>query len=345
MSIINGLGNVCKEILSSNILSGKIKEILPIFQKGKGAPITKTVQLFQDAVNGNHYYGFHKNQQMADSHQATVQRYAEIKSRLLVKVPVYQVVGDSGAFSEEGTKAALTFLKEQIPLEAAILYGYTGHDEQDGTKCINAVVSTFITQEKRIHQTFGNLVGFHTRAALDSWGCTGPELSHYFLVYSDDESRRETGTVFGDDIVTSDYFSDQLVMAEGGIQSFRQACNFLLLERPITALANLRGPKTRFALLVDGTKKDYFSAPEFLQHMKENVKAVKGEVSDSLLDTWYQEYLSTRLIADPKRQDYDTKKALLDDAWKLFKTEKLYKRLHLFKCGPHVKNSAIESKI
>ena len=55
-------------------------------------------------------------------------------------------------------------------------------------------------------------------------------------------------------------------------------------------------------------------------------------ITDQILDEWLDEYLSNHLLSDPKRKDYDTKKKLLDDAWKLFKTERLYARLHLFRC-------------
>ena len=331
--------------MSLNI-SQKVKEMVLNLQKKQGTFLTETMQCIKNQETESCFYGIQSDEQMVKDQDGqenindTVKRYAEIKAHILQKMglqpnfPVLQVVGDSAAFSLQGTQKAMKFLQQHLSSHSAIAYGYTGHFGSDGTQCVNAAVSTYIIQNGLVGQTIGNLVGFHTPTALDSWGCSGPTLNHYLLVYGKDESRRETGTVFGDDITTSDFLSDQLIMLEGGIQSFRQACNFLLLERPIIALTGLRGEKTRFALTEDGQSKNYFTAPEFLEFMKNKVKDGKEETtpSDEILNGWYDEYLHTRLLSDPKRGDYDTKKKLLDDAWKLFKGEKLYKKLHLFTC-------------
>lgn len=324
-----------KQVVLDVSVGTAIKKLIPSFQRRQGKFISETVQRIQ--VGGAYFYGIHRKEQDAADFKSTAKRYAEIKSHLLANMglsadtPIYEVVGDSAAFSASGTEKAMRFLEAEIPAHAVICYGYTGHDEVDGTKCVNAAVSALAMQPQRQGRVIGNLVGFHTPIALESWKCTGPQLEHYTLVYGEDESRRETGTVFGDDITTTDFISDKLLMQVGGIQSFRQACNFLLLQRPILALSGLRGDKTRFAILEDGSRKNYFDATEFLQFLKEKVAMQQEEISNALLDAWYSEYLSIRLLADPKRGDYDTKKKLLDDAWKLFKDEKLYKRLELFR--------------
>lgn len=335
-------------------ISKEVRELNLSFQKREGKYLTDTVQIIKDQNTGACFYGIHRDEQMVTNQdgqeyfEATQKRYAEIKSHILQQMqlqpntPLLQVVGDSAAFSLIGTQKAMRFLQTHLPSYSAVAYGYTGHSEPDGTKCVNAAVSAYVVEKGLTRQTIGNLVGFHTPTALDSWRCSGPELNHYLLVYGKDESNRETGTVFGDDITTSDFLSDRLIMLEGGIQSFRQACNFLLLGRPIVALTGLRGEKTRFGLAEDGNLKNYFTAPEFLQFMKDKIKNL--ETSDAcsnepyedhlikVLNEWFDEYLSNHLFSDPKSKDYDTKKKLLDDAWKLFKAERLYTRLHLFSC-------------
>lgn len=326
-------------------ISNMVKNLAVRFQRKEGAFLSETVQLINDPRTNVCFYGIHRDHQVISNHngcehfESTAKRYSEIKSHILSKMglqpntEVIEVVGDSAAFSLEGTQEAMNFLQRHLSPHAAVVYGYTGHSEKDGTKCVNAAVTDYVAERGLSKQTIGNLVGFHTPAALETWGCTGPELNHYILVYGDNESTRETGTVFGDDITTSDFLSDKLLMVEGGIQTFRQACNFLLLRRPILSLMGLRGDKTRFAVGEDGKSKNYFTAPEFLQFLKDRIKELgQKDLSNKILDGLYDEYLSTRLLSDPKRKDYDTKKKLLDDAWKLFQTEKLYMQLHLFAC-------------
>ena len=349
-------GNAHNLVHAPTSISHRIRALNLSFQRREGKYLTDTVQFLKDNNTGAHFYGIHRDEQMVinrdgqEHFERTERRYDQIKSHILKQMglqpntPILQVVGDSAAFSLTGTRRAMSFLQNHLSPNSAIAYGYTGHSEPDGAKCVNAAVSAYIIEQGLTKQTIGNLVGFHTPTALDSWGCTGPELNHYLLVYGKDESSRETGTVFGDDITTSDFLSDKLIMLEGGIQSFRQACNLLLLGRPIVALAGLRGDRTRFAIAEDGKPKNYFTAPEFLQFMKDKVKRleISGDcssglyddllITDTILNGWLDEYLSNHLLSDPKRKDYDTKKKLLDDAWKLFKTERLYARLHLFRC-------------
>ncbi len=319
------------------LMTTSVKRMLPILQTKGGEFLTQTMQHIYDETTQTHCYGIHRNeQQVEDDIKATRKRYSEIKSRLLAKMelspdtPFIEIVGDSAAYSPTGTTRTLHFLDQYLPIDAVWIYGYTGHTKDNGTKCVNAAVSYLAEKRNHLDKTIGNLVGFHSPAALDEWGCTGPDLNHYILVYGDDETNRKTGTVFGDDITTSDFLSDRLLLAGGGIQSFRQACNFFLLERPVLAIDELRGDNTRFAVLPDGTRKDYFSAPEFLQFIKMRIASCKEVISEDLLNAWYNSYLRTHLLADPKRNDYDTKQKLLDEAWKLFKEHRLYEKLTLF---------------
>lgn len=286
-----------------------------------------------------------KNRDGQARFEDTVKRYAEIKSHILQQMKlspntsILEVVGDSAPFSPMGIREAMRFLQRSISPHNAIVYGYNGYSELDGTKCVNGAVSAYIAEQGLVGQTIGSLVGFHTPMALDSWGYSGPQLRHYLLIYGEDESNRDTGTLFGDDITTSDFLSDRLLMLEGGIQSFRQACNFLLLGRPIVALTGLRSDMTAET---DGAP-SYFTASEFLQFIKDKVEGCNQKIlSDAVLNEWRDEYFCGRLLSNPKKGDCDARKKLFNDAWQFFKVEKLYTRLHLFR-GENVRDR-IKSK-
>jgi hypothetical protein len=148
-------------------------------------------------------------------------------------------------------------------------------------------------------------------------------------VYGDDETSYKTGTVFSDDIITSDFLSDQLLMIEGGTQSFRQACNFLLLERPILGINNLRR-----GVLSYSSHPNYFSAPEFLHFIKTCLANCNEPISDKLLDSWFDAFFTTHLIADPKKPDYSIKEKLLVKSWEFFKKQRLHEKLSFFRLLP-----------
>jgi hypothetical protein len=141
------------------------------------------------------------------------------------------------------------------------------------------------------------------------------------VVYGDDETSRHLGTVFGDDVTTSDFLTDRLLLLEGGAQSFRQVCNALLLDQEIMILSGLRAKERAFA----SDRTPYFTAAQFLQDIREHI-AEKGD-SDDDLQMWYRNYFgqSKCYIGDPKRPDFDTKQKLMDEAWSLF----MHARLHL----------------
>lgn len=180
-----------------------------------------------------------------------------------------------------------------------------------------------------------NLVGFHTPTALNQWGCTGPLLKHYVIVYGDDESSREKGTVFGDDVISSDYFADQLLMLDGGAQSFRQACHALLLNQKITIISGLRAISKAYKTeITEGIEPQeirtpYFNAAHFLQEVVDHI--TKEGYGEEQLKKWYSEYfgLGKCYIGDPKRGDFDTKQKLMNDAWQLFIESKLYLKIQL----------------
>jgi hypothetical protein len=241
---------------------------------------------------------------------------------------VIQVVGDSSAaFSPEGTKRAKEFLKEQLVTgNSLVSYGYTGLTEKDGTRCVNAAVSDVIIENEMRSRVVANLVGFHTPTALTEWKNSGPVLRHYVIVYGDDETCRETGTVFGDDVITSDFFADSLLLLDGGAQSFRQACNALLLDQKITVLSGLRTPERSY--LKGEVLTPYFVAANFLKEIAQLILENK-DISEQFLEEWYRNHfgLGKCYVGNPKNPNFDTKQKLLDDAWNLFIQEELYRKI------------------
>lgn len=331
--------NICDEI-SSKIAS---------FQQQKGKWITPNCQYIQE---GNvHYYGIHKSRQMQaqdgiESVLLTRQCYQEMKSHVLQNMKlqpdtkVIQVVGGCSSFSKEGTERAKEFLRSQLKKDSLVLYGYAGMAESDGARCVNAAVSDVIFEENMQlqGQTVANLVGFHTPTALKEWGYSGPDLQHYVIVYGDDETSRETGTVFGDDVITSDFFADSLLMLEGGVQSFRQACNALLHHQKITVLPDLRAPSKALAkefIRGDSEREPreiltpYFGSAKFLKDLTVFISENNGNVSETMLQGWYRNYFGQGkcYVVDLKKGNSDTKQKLLNDAWDLFIKEKLYLKI------------------
>jgi hypothetical protein len=330
---------------SQKNIGNEMSSKIAAFQQEQGKLITTNCQHIED---GNvHYYGIHKSKQMqkkdgSESLLLTRQCYQDLKSHVLQNMGLatdtkaIQVVGDSASFSKAGTELAKRFLESHLTEHNLVIYGYTGHTESDGTRCVNAALSDVICEKKMQNQVVGNLVGFHTPVALKQWGCSGPDLQHYVIVYGDDETCREKGTVFGDDVVTSDYFADCLFMLEGGAQSFRQACNALLLDQKITVLSGLRAPSKAFAkeIIKDGFNESeyttpYFAAAQFLGEVANLIRENDGIISEVDLQSWYKNYFGRGkcYVGDPKRGDFDTKQQLLDSAWALFVQEKLYLRI------------------
>lgn len=308
------------------------------FQRQEGQWITPNCQLIKEGHI--HYYGIHKDHQYQTSQSETRCLYQTLKSHILqhmnlsANTDVIQVVGDSASFSPEGTEKAKFFLKNHLSSDSAVLYGYTGHSEPDGTRCVNAAVTDVICEKNMQDKVIANLVGFHTPTALSQWGCTGPALQHYVIVYGDDESCREKGTVFGDDVVSSDYFADQLLMLDGGAQSFRQACHALLLNQKITILPDLRAISKAYKTEMTGeegqpreVKTPYFNASHFLQEVADLI--ARENSNEECLQVWYEGYfgIGKCYIGDPNRGDFDTKQKLMDDAWKLFIESKLYLKI------------------
>jgi len=314
-------------------LSDSITSVVERAQRGGGDHFS-IMQKFQD---GNRlFFVIHRDEQMrlinsnitneqfSELVTKTAECYQEIKSHILEhmnagSMPIVEVVGDSAPFSLAGTYRARNFLSKHVG-NSIMEYGYTGYFKEDGTRCINAIATEHAGENWKRNLTIGNLVSTHTPIALEKWGCSGPDLRYYTLVYP---------ARFGDDIITTDYLADKLVVAEGGIQTFAQICNFLLLGKPVHAIKGLRGDTTCFTY-DEGVKKTYFSATEFIAFLQQKCKEVPNPEPE-LLDQWKDEYLdpNTRLLTNPKRGDAGTKRALIDKGWKLFKDMRLHEKLNL----------------
>ena len=233
---------------------------------------------------------------------------------------IIQVVGGCSAFSREGTDRAKDFLRAQISPNCAILYGYTGTKEQNGAMCdVNAAVADVAEELNMLDQTIANVVGFDTPRALTEWGSLGAALEHFVIVYGDDESSEVTGTLFGDDVITSDFFADKLLMLDGGVQSFRQACHALLLNQKIIALSGVKA---------EG-KSTYFIAVQFLKQLAQDLLESGTADPEEYLKQWFLNYFRDGkcYVCDPNKRTFATKQKQLEAAWDLFLREKLYLKI------------------
>lgn len=325
---------------ASITIAQNISHLVRKFQKKEGEWITRNCQYIQmDEVN---YYGIHKNSQLQATNEETRKLYQKLKSHVVQKMKLppttefIQVIGGCTAFTREGTDRAKKFLIAHFSQTThAISYGYTGLNEDNGTRCdVNAAVSDVVFTLGIQDRTVANVVGYHTPLALNTWGSSGPPLKHFIIVYGDDESCSEKGTVFGDDVITSDFFADRLLLLDGGIQSFRQTCTALLLDQKIIALSGFRTEKSDFIEEASdhsqGTvKTHYFAAVQFLKDVTAALKDTTSTNHDAHLNQWFERYFGKGkcYICRPNKGTIDTKQKLLHEAWKLFVDKKLYLKI------------------
>lgn len=330
-----------QETVQTTLLDN-IRFIIDSFLQKKGEPLISYCQHLK--VQNVHFYGIHKQFQHLQLPQDTRKAYQVMKGHILTMIDkpqetkVLQIVGDSSPFSAEGTKEAKAIMKEAVQGQHLLLYGYTGTKEKDGRACVNAALSDVLEEEKCLERAIGNVVGFHTPVALSKYGCTGPNLEHYMVVYSDDDSEKEKGAVFGDDVIASDYFADELMMFEGGAQSFKQAVDALYLKQKITTYTGLREER-KLRVTEENLEgfpegpitTEYFNATTFFKELQQLLKE-RPHATKEDLQTFFTDYFGPgkHYIVDKKRKDYNTKEKLLHKAWDLFLREELYKRLDLF---------------
>jgi len=102
------------------------------------------------------------------------------------------------------------------------------------------------------NRCLANVVSFHTPAAIGGvnggkgWGKDASHLvdgshhvKHFWLVFDDENAMPVR---FGDDVLSSDNFSQSLLSLEGGLQSLNQFMRCLSLGQPVKVSYNTRGP-------------------------------------------------------------------------------------------------------
>jgi hypothetical protein len=298
----------------------ELPEVIARFQEDqkRREPDTPTRIITQ---SGAHYYGIHKDSQEKPSALLDLREIVRLTLKISPEGLVIQVIGDSRPFSKKGTEAGYRFIKAAFRANDYVLYGYTGLHTKDGSKCVNALTSSYLQDHGLLDKAIGNVVGYQTRSAL-SGKCDGPDLSHYVVVYGDDESSAKKGTLFGDDIATSDHLADRFLLLEGGIQSFAQACNALAMGKFISGLSGIR----------HSSSSSFFSATEFLNFLQSNLASIPPEeATEEFLTFLKDQYIREHSPADPSGKYYEQKMRLFDASWTFFLENRLHENLHLLR--------------
>jgi len=156
-------------------------------------------------------------------------------------IRIVQVVGDSAfPFDREQTIVAEqrlhAFLEKQGDFR--LLWGFTGKRGDDGGKDVNQIVNDWIDAEPeaRSRVCFANIVDEDSVNVLKNETCMCPLKQ---------VSRRNFialcgGARFGDDMCVSDPLTDDLVVIEGGRQSFEQAVSILKQGGKVHIMSGLR---------------------------------------------------------------------------------------------------------
>ncbi len=293
-------------------------------------PFLGPVKLIEATKNNKqfHFFGVDKDQQKDIN-------FPLLKKKITTVMGIsprnsIQLIGDSNAFTAQGTTYAKKFLEPYLNESHLIEYGYTGHaypTELD----VNSFVNIYIKENpEQAFRVLANIVG-HTLFAATKWRAPGSTLiQNYVVVYNDcamkdapiysDACVKQSGfTTFGDDIIISDYLlqkddHDKFICLEGGIQSFSQVTNALRHSIPVDLVYNLRKPK-------DAT---FFSTAGFLFKIKEAALEGKKLTKESI-EQIYKDY--NKIPWDPTRADAQTKKALFEKAFNDFIHEKLYEKI------------------
>jgi hypothetical protein len=305
-----------------NILAGKQE---PAFsgekQEAKVSvqPFIQDVRLVTvDLADKTRYQFFGIN----ESKEAGI-NFSEFKEKVMAHLKMsgkqtIQLIGDSNQFSESGTEFARTFLEKEFSNGCFIEYGYTGHQSDGKELDVNSFLNEYVDTEPSIaKRVLGNVVN-QSKTAIEKWGCyVSPHITNFVVVYNDHGSDPQKGTMFGSDVIISDRFlssenQDRVICLEGGIQSFLQVCNSLLLGLPVTFVCNLRKPKI----------KNFFSTAEFFSL----IHATKNLTKDKVWEL-YETYSLTHQAWDPTRPDANTKKGLFEKALNSFLEEGAYKKI------------------
>lgn len=288
------------------------------------------VKVFTQQINGIKYriFGVRSEDQTKINFEKLRQEISEELAFNETK-DFIQIIGDSQNFSPKGTDFCRNYLSHLLNKykENIILYGLTGHVDQEIKADTNQFLSEWLDQDiNRSKRVVANVVDKHTVEAIDSWGCTVPDnITNFFLVYTDGPKAE---VKFGIDIPSSDGLTNSLVICfDGGMQSLRQIICMLNNNIKITCLQNLRDLKDPKSF--DETSKlPYLSAGEYLSFLKDKIKNTET-VSENKIKEYSKEYLSTHALYSPKQVDGDKAK-LLNDAMEQFYQKEIWKKLYLF---------------
>lgn len=274
------------------------------------------------------FYGIHVNEQ-------SIVDFNNFKRMLLEKMGyagkhVLQIVGDSGRFSPEGTAFGRKFVRERLPGDFVIEYGFTGYKTGGAELDANSFINEFVDEQPiQAPRVLANVLG-HTVWAITKWGCyVSPHVRNFVVVYNDagmsedpqfdTEGKKTAGfTTFGDDVQMSDFSCDRLLCLEGGAQSFLQAVNVLQQEKTIEAVYNIRKP-------IDGKM---FSAARFLKQVDSAFVADAAPSKETVREIFTKYIATLNSMFNESKPDYKTKKALFERAITTFIDEGLFERVH-----------------
>lgn len=177
-----------------------------------------------------------------------------------------QIIGDSAAFSDKAHQFLLEKLAELQTFKGLIFYGFTGEGA-------NGIVADLIEKEIILaEKVVANIVANESLKVIEDFECRYCKKIKNFFIVDDGHG----GCQFGDDINLSDSLAEQLICLEGGVISFGQILNTLMLhEQPqITLYTGLRNK--------DNTdlERRLFSASELFLTLKQAIQDNHLENSD-----------------------------------------------------------------
>jgi hypothetical protein len=232
---------------ASRIFNGQDQSIAP--QRFLG-PVNRI------EIEGKVFYGIHRDdQKLLDSKEwANLLVQVKIDMGLDPKTETVQVVGDSQVYDAIGTEYNRSFLKSNISRDSMILWGFTGRSWDGGRYAdVNGIVNDLIDADPGHWQNrcLANVVSFHTPAAIGGidggkgWGKDASHpidgshhVKHFWLVFDNENA---SPVCFGDDVLSSDNFSQSLLCLEGGLQALNQFMRCLSLGQPVKVSYNTRG--------------------------------------------------------------------------------------------------------
>lgn len=284
-----------------------------------------------DPKNPYRFFGVHQDQQKNVNFYAFKKKLTDLIK--IKKTNSLQIIGDSNQFSKSGTKWARQFIKKQLLKAGLITYGFTGYKTAYKVDT-NTLINDYAKENsKQAYKIVANIVG-QTSSALNQWGASGsPLIRNFVLVYNNsgisetpkfnEKFEKINGfTTFGDDMIISDYLfnstdNDKFICLEGGVQSFQQAINALILDIPIICVYNLRKPENE----------KFFSTARFF-NLINNAYIENNKLTKKIVKEIYNNYVNQLInLWNPKKPDHETKKVIFDKAIKEFFDKNLYKKI------------------